>query len=113
MREQKEIDMAEKKDLANFYAPRSGQAKFDAREYMKGWEQAKIAMHCPSARVARQTLNLSIKQFAQLLDISERQVSYLDTGWRELTFAQKLLIVKALEIAREKGLIGDTRGKRK
>jgi len=97
--------MGEKKDLPNFYAPRSGQAKIDAREYMQGWEQAKIAVRCPPAREVRQMLNLSIKQFAQLLDISERQVSYIEIGMRELTFAQKLLVVKALDIAKSKGYL--------
>jgi len=94
-----------KKNLPNFYAPRSGEEKINAREYVRSMEEAKIAVRCPSAREARRMLNLSIKQFAQLLDISERQVSYLDVGMRQFTFAQKLLIVKAFDIAKKRGYL--------
>jgi len=99
-----EIEMTERK-LPNFYAPRTGEEKFNARRYMQDWEQAKIAVRCPSAREARRTLGLSVKQFAELLEVSERTVNRLDVGMLELTFAQKMLIVKALDIARKKGFL--------
>jgi len=101
-----------KRDLPNFYAPRTGEEKLDARKYMQDWEKAKIAVRCPSAREVRQTLGLSVKQFAALLDVSERTVNRLDVGMLELTFAQKILLVKALDIAKAKGLIGDMRGRK-
>ena len=101
-----------KKDYPNFYAPRTGEEKLDARKYMEDWEKAKIAVRCPSACEVRQILGLSVKQFAALLDVSERTVNRLDVGMLELTFAQKILLVKALDIAKAKGLIGDIRGRK-
>lgn len=101
-----------KKDYPNFYAPKTGERKLDARRYMEDWQRAKIAVRCPSAREARRTLGLSVKQFAQLLEVSERTVNRLDVGMLELTTAQKMLLVKALDIARKKGFLsgGDNEG---
>lgn len=94
-----------KRDLPNFYAPRTGEEKFNARKYMEDWQRAKIAVRCPSAAEARRILGLSVIQFAELLEVSERTVNRLDVGMLELTFAQKILIVKALDIARKKGFL--------
>lgn len=99
------MDKKDLKNFPNFYAPRTGEEKLDAREYMRGWEQAKLAMKCPHPKEARRILNLSIKQFAQLLDISERQVSYLECNMRQITFAQRILINKAIEVAHKKGYL--------
>lgn len=96
-----------KRDLPNFYAPGSGEEKFNARKYMEEWEKAKIAVRCPFVREARRTLGLSVKQFAELLEVSERTVNRLDVGMLEPTFAQEILIVKALDIAREKGFLSE------
>jgi len=99
------------KKIPNFYAPKSGKEKFDAREYMKGWELAKAAMKCPGPKEARRILNLSIKQMAELLDVSPRQISYLECNMRKLSFTQRFFLSKAIDIARKKGYIGDTRGR--
>lgn len=80
-----------------FYASRVGQQKIHAQKYMKIWEREKTRIKCPPAKRARQILKLSNKQFARLLDISERQVNRLNKEL-EFTFAQKLLVNKAIEI---------------
>jgi len=84
--------------LPNYYVPRTGEQKLNAQKFMEEWEKIKKATYCPSPREARQFLGLSIKQFAELLEVSERQVSKFTAGTIEFTFAQKLLINWAIEI---------------
>lgn len=93
------------KKYPNFYAPRSGQENIDARSLMKGWEEAKIAMRFPGIKEARMTLGLNQEQMAKLLDVSSRQIAFFEVKMREPSFAQRLLVVHAIDYARKKGYI--------
>lgn len=84
--------------LPHFYAPRAGEQKLNAQKFMEEWEKEKKATHCPSPHEARRFLGLSLKQFAELLELSERKISRLTAGLDEFSFAQKLLINMAIEL---------------
>lgn len=84
--------------MPNFYAPRAGEEKLNAQKFIEEWEKARKATHCLSACEARLFLGLSIKQFAELLEVSERTVSKLTAGVIKFNFAQKLLINMAIEL---------------
>jgi len=95
------------RDIPNIYADRTESAQVSARRYMEGWEEAKVAVRCGSAPDMRAGLGLTIKQFAQLLEVSEQTASYLCCFMRELTFAQELLLVHAVDFARKQGYVSD------
>ncbi|NQT80271.1 MAG: helix-turn-helix transcriptional regulator [Candidatus Aminicenantes bacterium] len=92
----------------NFYVDSDDESR-DSLEmganWLQGWDDAKKAMNCPGPREARRTLRLTVKQFAQLLEISERTVYRLEEGYRELGISERILINKAIEICRKRGFI--------
>ena len=82
---------------------------YDPRKHLEELETAKKAVRCPHVQEARTDLFLSVKQFCELLEISE--VDYWDMvgGGKQLSTNQKLFLVEALRIAKERGLIPDRR----
>lgn len=91
--------------MRNFYAPRSGLRKANSEKFLKSWEAYKKSVKCPPAQEVRRMLKLSLIQFGQLLEVGERQASRLCHGEIESNFGQKLLLIKAIEFAHEKGFI--------
>ena len=81
----------------------------DLKKHQQEWEEAKKAVRCPRAKEAREALFLSVPQFCQLLEISEGDYWEMVGGAKQLSTNQKLFLVEAIRIARERGLIADER----
>jgi hypothetical protein len=82
---------------------------YDPKKELQSWEDAKKAMRCPRAKEAREALFLSVPQFCQLMEISEGDYYDMVAGSKQLSLSNKLFLVEAIRIARERGLIVDER----
>lgn len=76
-----------------------------AYEHLTNSEMANAAAGCPHVKEARETLNLTERQFCRLLGISYQEYWAFVGSGKEPTIAQKILIVRALGIALQKGYI--------
>jgi len=72
---------------------------------LKGWDLAKEAMRCPLAAEARAVLGLNDKQFSKLIGISTAKYWRWASGESEPSLAEKILIVRCLDIAKKKGYL--------
>lgn len=83
--------------------------KIDPKRELEIWEECKKAALCPLPREARLALFLSVKQFCELVGISRGDYFEMEHGSKQLSHDQRLFIVEAIRIARERGLIPDRR----
>jgi len=80
-----------------------------AQKDREEWAAAAKASHCPRVKEARELLFLTVKQFCELLGISEGAYWSMVAGEKELSLSNKLFLVEAIRIAKEQGLIVDER----
>jgi DNA-binding transcriptional regulator YiaG len=78
--------------------------RFQASQ-LAGWEAAREAGSCPTAKEARETLHLSVGQFCKLLGISVGTYWQWCSGADKPDASQRAFIVEAIRIARKKGFI--------
>ena len=76
-----------------------------AKKDLSEWELAKTAARCPRINEARTTLDVSVAQFCELINVSRQTYWTWVSGEKEPTLAQKILIVHVLDVAEEKGFL--------
>ena len=72
---------------------------------LDAWELAKEASRAPIPSEARMILGISAEQFAELIGISPAKYWRWIAGESQPSIAEKILIVRCLDIARKKGFI--------
>jgi len=78
------------------------------KKNLTSWDLAKKAAGCPTPHEARMILGLNDKQFSILIGISTAKYWRWVSGESEPSIAEKILIKKCIEIAKEKGFIKDS-----
>ena len=74
---------------------------------LDSWGLAKEASRAPIPSEARMILGVSAEQFAELIGISPAKYWRWVSGESQPSIAEKILIVHVLNVAKERGFIGE------